>query len=166
MKQTDSRSVGLPESAGKNLIFSLGQEEFGIGVLHVKEIIGMQEITSIPNMPQHVRGVINLRGQVIPVIDLSLKLGFLPREYTDRTCIVVVRIATSARERLIGAIADGVTEVLTIPDDDVERNPDFGNGESMPFLLGMAKVRGTVKLLLDVSRLFSTDALLADTRAS
>ncbi len=148
-------------SANKNLIFSLGSEEFGIQVLHVKEIIGMQEITAIPNMPPHVKGVINLRGQVIPVIDLSLKFAFAPREYTDRTCIVVVRSQSGGRERLIGAIADGVTEVLTIAAEDVEETPDFGNGAPVPYLLGMAKVRGKVKLLLDTAEVFSTDTILA-----
>jgi purine-binding chemotaxis protein CheW len=148
-------------SANKNLIFSLGTEEFGIQVLHVKEIIGMQEITAIPNMPVHVKGVINLRGQVIPVIDLSLKFAFAEREYTDRTCIVVVRSQGAGRERLIGAIADGVTEVLTIAAEDVEHSPDFGNGAPVPYLLGMAKVRGKVKLLIDTAQVFSTESILA-----
>jgi len=156
-----SKSGGNRSAANKNLIFSLGTEEFGIEVMHIKEIIGMQEITVIPNMPPHVKGVINLRGQVIPVIDLSLKFAFAPREYTDRTCIVVVRSQANGREGLIGAIADSVTEVLTIAAEDVEQTPDFGNGAPVPYLLGMAKVRGKVKLLLDTEEVFSSETILA-----
>ncbi len=150
----------LRGSANKHLIFSLGAEEFGISVLKVKEIIGMQDITAIPNMPPHMKGVINLRGRVIPVVDLSLKFAFPPRAYTDRTCIVVVRAQGDGRERLIGAIADGVTEVLSIASEDIEQNPDFGNGTSTPYLLGMAKVKGRVKLLLDTNAVFSTENIL------
>lgn len=147
-------------SLDKHLIFALGSEEFGIQVLNIKEIIGMQEITAVPKMPPHVKGVINLRGQVIPVIDLSLKFTLPPQEYTDRTCIIVVRTQTSAGDRLMGAIADGVTEVLNISAQDVESSPDFGSGTPAPYLLGMAKVRGKVKLLLDINEVFSTDALI------
>ena len=147
-------------SSDKHLIFSLGFEEFGIQVFHVKEIIGMQEVTAIPKMPAHVKGVINLRGQVIPVIDLSLKFAFPSREYTHKTCIIIVRNQTPSGERLVGAIADGVTEVLTISANDIEQSPDFGSGAPVPYLLGMAKVRDKVKLILDVDQVFSADALM------
>lgn len=142
----------------KHLIFSLGTEEFGIQVLAIKEIIGMQEITPVPKMPKHIRGVINLRGQVIPVVDLSLKFSLPPQEYTYRTCIIVVRSRGASGDRLIGAIADGVSEVLNIADEDIEASPDFGSGETIPYLLGMAKVHGKVKLLLDIHEVFRTDA--------
>ena len=158
-ERSASLSTALRSSAEKNLIFTLGTEEFGIQVLYIKEIIGMQEITAVPNMPAHVKGVINLRGQVIPVIDLSMKFSFAPRAYTDRTCIVVVRGQSGGRERLIGAIADEVSEVLTIAAEDVEESPDFGSGASMSYLLGMAKVRGRVKLLLDTTQVFNADSL-------
>jgi purine-binding chemotaxis protein CheW len=147
-------------SANKHLIFSLGSEEFGIQVLAIKEIIGMQEITTVPRMATHVKGVINLRGQVIPVIDLSLKFSLVPNEYTYRTCIIVVRIHSSSGDRLIGAIADGVSEVLTISEEDIEASPDFGSGDPVPYLLGMAKVNGKVKLLLDIHEVFRTDAVV------
>jgi purine-binding chemotaxis protein CheW len=147
-------------SLDKHLIFALGSEEFGIQVLHIKEIIGMQEITAVPRMPSYIKGVINLRGQVIPVIDLSLKFTLPSQEYTDRTCIIVVRTQAASGDRLMGAIADGVTEVLTISQQDVEESPDFGSGSPAPYLLGMAKVRGKVKLLLDINEIFSTDALI------
>ncbi len=139
--ETASAKRSRRSSLDKHLIFSLGSEEFGIQVLNIKEIIGMQEITAVPRMPEHVKGVINLRGQVIPVIDLSLKFTLPAREYTHRTCIIVVRTQTPNGDRLIGAIADGVTEVLTIAEEDVEASPDFGSGNPVPYLLGMAKVR-------------------------
>src|ERR1019366_3445156 len=120
-------------SIDKHLIFSLGSEEFGIQVLAIKEIIGMQEITAVPKMPSHIKGVINLRGQVIPVIDLSLKFSLVPHEYTYRTCIIVVRSRGASGDRLIGAIADGVSEVLTIAQEDIEASPDFGGGKPVPY---------------------------------
>jgi purine-binding chemotaxis protein CheW len=151
---------GRRASIDKHLIFSLGSEEFGIEVLAIKEIIGMQEITAVPKMPSHIKGVINLRGQVIPVIDLSLKFSLVPQEYTYRTCIIVVRSKGPSGDRLIGAIADGVSEVLNIAQDDIEASPDFGGGKPVPYLLGMAKVNGKVKLLLDIHEVFQTDEVV------
>lgn len=147
-------------AANRHLVFTLGSEEFGIEVLAIKEIIGMQEITPVPKVPKHIKGVINLRGQVIPVVDLSLKLQLPPQEYTYRTCIIVVWSRTSAGDRLIGAIADGVSEVLTIPADAIEESPDFGTDNPIPYLTGMAKVQGKVKLLLDIHEVFRTDAVV------
>lgn len=147
-------------SSDRHLIFSLGSEEFGIQVLSIKEIIGMQSITPVPKVPPHVKGVINLRGQVIPVIDLSLKFSLAPQEYTYRTCIIVVRTQTSTGDRLVGAIADGVSEVLTISTSDIEPSPDFGTGEAVPYLTGMAKVHGKVKLLLDIQAVFEQEGTI------
>lgn len=155
---TSSSSPARRTSADKHLIFSLGAEEFGIQVLAIKEIIGIQEITVVPKMPKHIKGVINLRGQVIPVIDLSLKFSLVPQEYTYRTCIIVVRSQGANGDRLIGAIADGVSEVLTISEEDIEESPDFGSGFPIPYVLGMAKVNGKVKLLLDIHEVFRTEA--------
>lgn len=160
LAETLSQSKAGRDASKKHLIFALGTEEFGIQVLHIKEIMQMQDITPVPQMPSYVKGVINLRGQVIPVVDLSLRFAMPSREYTPRTCIVVVRNNSPEGERLIGAIADGVSEVLTISDSDVENSPDFGGGTSVPYLLGMAKVRGKVKLLLDIEQVFQTSALL------
>ncbi|WP_263409912.1 chemotaxis protein CheW [Terriglobus tenax] len=153
--KTNSRAVqvGL-DTSRKHLIFSLGDEEFGIQVLNIKEIIQMQEVTAVPKTPVYVKGVINLRGQVIPVLDLSVRFSIPQRQYTAHTCIVVVRLASPMGERLIGAVADGVSEVLSISEEDIEPSPDFGNGTAVPYLLGMAKVRGSVKLLLDTDKVF------------
>lgn len=150
----------------KHLIFTLGSEEFGIDVLHVKEIMQMQEITPVPQTPEYVRGVINLRGQVIPVVDLSLRFGMPPREAMPNTCIVVLRSSFGRGERLVGALADGVSEVLTIAQSDIEESPDFGEDTPMPYLLGIAKSRGKVKLLLDVEQVFSGfGSRVADSRS-
>jgi purine-binding chemotaxis protein CheW len=139
------------ERAGKYLSFRLGKEEFAIKVLIVREIMGMQEITSVPQTPAYVKGVINLRGKVIPVIDLRLKFGLPEAEYTQRTCIVVVQVAHEAGKMLMGVIVDGVSEVLTLQAADIEDTPDFGDGVPTPYLLGMAKIKGKVKILLDIN---------------
>jgi purine-binding chemotaxis protein CheW len=154
------RSRSACDAMRKHLIFSLGDQEFGIDVLHIKEIIQMQEITAVPKTPASIRGVINLRGQVIPVLDLSVKLNVPEQQVTAHTCIVVVRLQHPAGERLVGAIADGVSEVLTIADEDVEQSPDFGSGQPLPHLRGLAKVRGKVKMLLNVDKVFSGAGML------
>jgi purine-binding chemotaxis protein CheW len=142
--------LDLSKRAGKYLIFNLGGEEFGTEVMKVREIMGLQDITSIPQVPAHVKGVINLRGKVIPVIDLRLKFGMEPQEYTARTCIVVMRTRQADEDLMIGMIVDGVAEVLNLTACDIEDTPDFGPGVAMPYLTGMAKVKGKVKILLDI----------------
>jgi purine-binding chemotaxis protein CheW len=141
----------------KYLIFHLGLEEFGTEVLKVREIIGLQDITVVPQTPPFVKGVINLRGKVIPVVDLRIKLGLPPADYTARTCIVVVRTVSADEELMIGIIVDGVAEVLTLPSADIEVAPDFGPGVVTSYLTGMAKIEGKVKILLDIDQLLSTN---------
>src|SRR5271166_6360163 len=118
--------------AGKYLTFQLGKEEFAVQVLHVREIMGVQEITAVPQMPYHVKGVLNLRGKVIPVVDLRLKFGLPEMEYTQRTCIIVVQIEGHAGKISTGIIVDGVSEVLTLQTADIEDTPDFGVGAATP----------------------------------
>jgi purine-binding chemotaxis protein CheW len=142
--------------SGKYLIFSLSGEEFGAEVLKIKEIMGLQNITAVPNTVSCVRGVINLRGQVIPVLDLRIKFNLPPVEYTQRTCIVVVETQVAGRSALMGAIVDGVAEVLTLTAEDIVDTPDFGNGVDSPYLLGMAKVKGKVKILIDIQQVLSS----------
>jgi purine-binding chemotaxis protein CheW len=149
--------------AGKYLIFSLAGEEFGAEVLKIKEIMGMQNITAVPNTASCVKGVINLRGQVIPVLDLRIKFNLPPVEYTQRTCIVVVDTQVAAKSTLMGAIVDGVAEVLTLVPEDIVNTPDFGNGSDSPYLLGMAKVKGKVKILIDIQQVLgSSDSIELD----
>ena len=138
--------------AGKYLTFQLGKEEFAVQVLHVREIMGVQEITAVPQMPYHVKGVLNLRGKVIPVVDLRLKFGLQEMEYTQRTCIIVVQIEGHAGKISTGIIVDGVSEVLTLQTADIEDTPDFGVGAATPYLLGLAKIKGKVKILLDINK--------------
>lgn len=158
MTAVKSGAQPMNEMYGKHLIFTLGNEEFGIQVLHVKEIMQMQEITPVPQTPEYVRGVINLRGQVIPVVDLALRFGMEKCDTTPNTCIVVLRGNSGRGERLMGAIADGVSEVLNISQADIEDSPDFGSDAEIPYLLGIAKVKGKVKLLLDVEQVFRASA--------
>ena len=147
------------DRSGKYLIFHLGTEDFGTEVLKVREIMGLQDITTVPQTPDYVKGVINLRGKVIPVVDLRLKFGLSPQEYTARTCIIVVRTVQAGAEMMIGIIVDGVVEVLTLTEDDIEDTPDFGPGVETPYLRGMAKIKGKVKILLDIDQVLSSNEL-------
>jgi purine-binding chemotaxis protein CheW len=147
------------DRGGKYLVFELGREEFGIRVLKVREIIGIQDITAVPQTPQHVKGVINLRGKVIPVVDLRLKFGLPEQEYTPRTCIIVVQARGETGPMLMGIVVDGVAEVLNLAPTDIEDTPDFGDGTATPYLLGMAKVKGKVKILLEIDRVLTCQDL-------
>jgi len=129
----------------KYLTFILSQEEYGIEIRHVTEIIGIQNITEVPDMPHYIRGVINLRGKVIPVMDVRLRFGLEERAYDDRTCIIVINID----EQSVGLIVDRVSEVLDIPKGDVEPPPKVKKGESSRFIKGMGKVGDQVKILLN-----------------
>ena len=149
----------ISKRAGKYLIFHLGTEEFGTEVLKVREIMGLQDITTIPQVPSHVKGVLNLRGKVIPVIDLRLKFGMEAQEYTPRTCIIVMRTLQADEEMMVGMIVDGVVEVLNLTASDIEDTPDFGPGVVTPYLTGMAKIKGRVKILLDIDHVLSSNEL-------
>ena len=150
--QTDAR-------AGKYLTFQLSKEEFGIRVLKVREIMGLQEITAVPQTPMHIKGVINLRGKVVPVIDLRLKFGLEAAEYTQRTCIIVTQVQGESGSILMGIVVDGVSEVLNLTAQEIEDTPDFGEAIAGGYLLGMAKVKGRVKILLDIDRVLSSQDL-------
>src|SRR5579859_3532181 len=149
---TDPRS-------GKYLTFQLGQEEFGVRVIKVREIMGVQQITAVPQTPDYLKGVLNLRGKVIPVIDLRLKFGLPAAEYTQRSCIVVVQVEGEAGAILVGLVVDAVSEVLNLAASDIEDTPDFGARLTMPFILGMAKLKGKVKILLDIDRVVSAQEI-------
>ncbi len=142
---------------GKYLTFVLADEEYGLGILKVKEIIGMMPITSVPQAPEFVKGVINLRGKVIPVIDLRLRFGIASIDYTERTCIIVVEVAKASSDVLIGIVVDAVSEVLNIKGEEVEDTPEFGTKVNTDFILGMAKAEGGVKILLDIDRVLSSE---------
>jgi purine-binding chemotaxis protein CheW len=156
----EKNSAAKPdERAGKYLVFHLGHEEFGIRVLKVREITGIQDITAVPRTPAHVKGVINLRGKVVPVVDLRLKFGLPEAEYTERTCIIVVQVQGDTSSMLMGIVVDGVAEVLNVTASDIEDTPDFGRGVATPYLLGMAKIKGKVKILLDINQVLISQEL-------
>jgi purine-binding chemotaxis protein CheW len=144
---------------GKYLTFSLGAEEYGLEILKVREIIGYIEVTAVPQTPHHVKGVINLRGQVIPVVDLRAKFGMETAEVTEQSCIIVVEIVQSSRTCSMGIIVDRVQEVLDIIGDNIEDAPQFGASVNTDFILGMGKVDNTVKILLDIDKVLAGDDL-------
>ena len=144
---------------GKYLTFSLAQEEYGIGILKIKEIIGMMPITSVPQTPAFVKGVINLRGKVIPVVDLRRRFGMPSIDYDDRTCIIVVEIGAHGMNLVIGIVVDSVSEVLNIKGEDIEDTPTFGTRLDTDYILGMAKMDGKVKILLDIDEVLGAQDL-------
>ena len=152
MKTTDRGEKNIADREGKYLTFSLAAEEYGIGILKVKEIIGMMVITTMPQSPVYVKGVINLRGKVIPVVDLRLKFGLEEAEYTDRTCIIVVEIKADTGNVRMGIVVDAVSEVLNVKEADIEDTPTFGIAMRTDYILGMAKAGGGVKILLDIEK--------------
>jgi len=158
-EKIDQAVKAMADKEGKYLTFTLAEEEYGIGILKIKEIIGMLPITSVPQTPDFVKGVINLRGKVIPVMDLRLRFGMPSIDYTERTCIIVVEIAGSTGTVLIGIVVDAVSEVLNIKGDDIEKTPTFGTKLNTDYILGMAKMEGGVKILLHIDRVLSNDEL-------
>jgi purine-binding chemotaxis protein CheW len=155
----ETTAAARSERAGKYLIFQLGKEEFGTRVLTVREIMGVLDITAVPHTPPYLKGVINLRGKVIPVIDLRLKFGMPAIAYDHRTCIIVVQVEAPGSAVLMGLVVDGVAEVLTLTEGDIEDTPDFGQGVATDYLLGMAKIKGKVKILLDMDRVLNSREL-------
>ena len=150
-----------PALAGKYLTVVLDNEAYGIGVLKVREIIRLQKITPVPQMPSFVKGVINLRGRVIPVVDLRVKFG-LKAEFTERTCIVVVQVKLAAEQTVqMGLIVDSVEEVVNLNTSEIEPTPEFGARVDTSYLLGMAKVKGQVKTLLDLDRVVAPETIQA-----
>jgi purine-binding chemotaxis protein CheW len=140
---------------GKYLTFLLDDEEYGLEILKVREIIGIMDITKVPQTPDFVQGVINLRGKVIPVIDLRTKFGLQRTEYNDQTCIIVVDVGM-----LMGIIVDTVQEVHNIPATDIEPPPQLGGSVDTSFILGMGKVKDDVKILLDIDKVLTSEELV------
>jgi purine-binding chemotaxis protein CheW len=145
--------------AGKYLTFKLAKEDYGISLLKVREIIGMMPITSVPRTPDFVKGVINLRGKVIPVTDLRLRFGMTESDYTDRTCIIVVEVKGPDSTLQMGIVVDAVTEVLPVRAEEVEAAPEFGAKVDTRYILGMANRDGAVKILLDIDRVMTAEEI-------
>jgi purine-binding chemotaxis protein CheW len=151
----------MADREGKYLTFTLASEEYGIGILKIREIIGMMPITSVPQTPDFVKGVINLRGKVIPVMDLRLRFGMEAIDYSERTCIIVVEIEGGEGTVQIGIVVDSVSEVLNIKGEEIEDTPTFGTKLNIDYILGMAKMEGGVKILLDIDKVLSAEEIAA-----
>ncbi|MCX7713314.1 MAG: chemotaxis protein CheW [Chthoniobacterales bacterium] len=159
----ETNTQSLAHLAGKYLTFFLGGETYGIPVLKVREIISLLPITPVPQVPAYMKGVINLRGKVIPVVDLRTKFQLPEAEATGNTCIVVVQVGQTAHSqgKLVGIIVDAVEEVANVNAADIEPTPDFGTSLSVDYILGMAKLKGVVKALLDIDKIISAEGVEA-----
>jgi purine-binding chemotaxis protein CheW len=165
MAQANKRSdaaahaAGAAEETQQYLTFVLAGEVFAMGILAIKEIIEYANLTQVPMMPDYVRGVINLRGAVVPVIDLSVRFGKPPSPVTKRTCIVIVEIVASGERHVFGVVVDAVNAVLDIPATEVEPPPAFGTSVRTDFIHGMGKVNGKFVILLDVDHVLATEEM-------
>jgi purine-binding chemotaxis protein CheW len=155
----DQAVKAVADREGKYLTFSLAGEEYGIGILKVKEIIGMMAITTVPQTPTYMKGVINLRGKVIPIVDLRLKFAMEVIDATEKTCIIVVEVVGSGRKVMIGILVDSVSEVLNIKGGDIEDTPNFGGRLNTDYILGMAKTGDKVRILLDIDKVLGAEGI-------
>jgi purine-binding chemotaxis protein CheW len=153
-------SPAAAKAAGKYLTFILGGGAFGIPILKVREIIRLVEITPIPRMPDYVKGVINLRGKIVPVIDLRMKFGLPNNETTNRTCIIVTHVILASTTKLMGLIVDALEEVHQITAEEIEPAPDFGKGTSNGYIQNMARVKGQLKSLLNIDQVVDDDHVI------
>lgn len=158
-QRMDQDAGPLRAREGKYLTFTLAREDYGLEILKVREIIGMMDITAIPQTPDYVKGVINLRGRVIPVIDLRLKFGLPAQDYGERTCIIVVDAKSALGPVQMGVVVDAVSEVLNVTGEDLEPPPSLGAGRRHDYLLGIAKAKGSIKILLDSDQVLTFEEL-------
>ena len=156
-----SSASGAVAGGGKYLTFMIGREEYGLPVMKVREIIKVMDITHVPQVAAHVLGVINLRGKVIPVIDLRRKFGFPAQEHTERTCIIVAEVVLTQAAVMMGVVVDAVSEVVSVAATEIDNPPDFGGQDATDYILGLAKVKGSVKILLDLDRVLGSDGPIA-----
>lgn len=150
----------MADTYQKLLTFSLGSEGYGISILKVKEIIGMMDITPVPRTPDFIKGVINLRGKIIPVMDLRTKFGMNQQEYDERTCIIVVEVIMQGLQKLIGVVVDTVSEVVTISNDQIEPPPEYGTHAEHNSILGIGKIKDRVVIILDIDEIFLCDEVV------
>ena len=160
--QTQDTPIALTGQnlAGKYLTFILGGESYAIPGLKVREIIRLTSITAVPQMPDYIRGVINLRGKIIPVMDLRLRFGFAAAANSEQNCIVVVQVKNPAGQATaMGLVVDAVEEVAQLAAADIEETPDFGAQVDTGYILGMAKIKGVVKALLDIDKVIGGETV-------
>ncbi|MBI4522672.1 MAG: purine-binding chemotaxis protein CheW [Deltaproteobacteria bacterium] len=155
MEQLDTLNsqVGFTSDGRQYLTFTLGKEEYGVDILKVQEIKGYTAITPIPNTPPYIKGVMNLRGTIIPVVDLRLKLEMAEAEYNQFTVIIVVKVGT----KVVGLVVDAVSDVLNIPKSDIQEPPDFGTQVDVQFINGMAKASEKMVVLLDIGKILGEE---------
>lgn len=162
--ELESTATTQRELAGKYLTFTLGHEFYAIPVLKVREIIRLREITPVPNMPAFVKGIVNLRGKLIPVTDLRLRFNMNASQNPEQACIIVVQTKlTGQTTKPMGLIVDAVEEVANLTVDDLEPTPDFGGALEADYILGMAKAKGVVKALLDIDRVLGGNTTMVET---
>jgi purine-binding chemotaxis protein CheW len=168
LPQAPAPKAASSEERQQYLTFTLGNEMFAIGILFIREIIEYGQVTEVPMTPPFIRGVINLRGAVVPVVDLAVRFGRPPREVSRRTCIVIVEVDTPNGIQDMGVVVDAVSEVLEIPGSEIEAPPEFGTRIRTDFIAGMGKVDGRFVVILDVYRVLSLEevAVLASLSAS
>jgi purine-binding chemotaxis protein CheW len=152
---------GIRAKAGKFLTFNLGIETYGVAIHFVREILGLTAITSVPNTPKFIKGVTNLRGKIIPLIDLRVKLNMEVAEFTRQTCIIVVDVPGLTERIQMGVIVDGVREVLNVKKEDLEEVPSFGIRVDTSYLLGLANCKTGISLLLDIERVLTQSEIEA-----
>lgn len=150
----------MAEIDQKLLTFSLGTEGYGVSILKVKEIIGMMDITPVPRTPAFIKGVINLRGKIIPVMDLRTKFGMEAKEYNERTCIIVAEVVIAGVQKLLGVVVDMVSEVVTISGDQIEPPPEYGSNVEHSSILGIGKLKDRVVIILDIDEVFMCDEVV------
>lgn len=150
----------MAEVDQKLLTFSLAEEGYGVSILKVKEIIGMMDITPVPKTPEFIKGVINLRGKIIPIMDLRIKFGMPQQEYDERTCIIVVEVELKGVQKLLGVVVDMVSEVVTVSQNQIEPPPDYGKNMEHNFILGIGKIKDRVVIILDIEEVFASEEVI------
>ncbi|ACV68223.1 chemotaxis protein CheW [Desulfohalobium retbaense] len=159
-KSVNTDKTAATGCAGKYLTFFLADEVYGVPILKVQEIIGLKELTKVPKVPQYIKGVLNLRGKVIPVVDLRLKFDIEEKEDTRSTSIIIFQVQKNGSDVIAGVKVDSVNEVVDIKESDIEPTPALGMQEAEELVIGMAKIHSTVHMLIDMDRILNTDAIL------
>lgn len=150
----------MAEKDQRILTFSLGKEGYGIYILKVKELIGMMNITTVPKTPDYIKGIINLRGKIIPIMDLRIKFGMEAKEYNERTCIIVVEVLIKGIQNLIGIVVDNVSEVVSISEDQIAPPPEYGATSDHNSILGIGKIKDRVVIILDIDEIFVCEEVI------
>lgn len=162
MNSTDPNSAVVDGVLGQRgaeyLTFHLGDEDYGVDILRVQEIRGWEHVTRVPNQPRYVKGVLNLRGSIVPIFDLRERLGMSGREYDKATVVIVLKVLNDSHERSVGVVVDGVSDVLNATDRDIAATPDFGARLDTEFITGLASAGGKMIMLLDVDKLQPPEA--------